>query len=87
MMPTLLVQTAVKVDSSKRDALLKEASKEVAAVLGKPEQYVMVSYKEVVRFSSQTTCLHIWVTAYGVFLTRCTYYLFPCLLLVGSSGM
>ena len=46
--PTLLVQSSEKfIDKSKQTAFLKECSKTIANILGKPEQYVMISYKHV----------------------------------------
>jgi hypothetical protein len=46
--PTLLVQSSEKFnDKSKQTAFLKECSKTIANILGKPEQYVMISYKHV----------------------------------------
>jgi phenylpyruvate tautomerase PptA (4-oxalocrotonate tautomerase family) len=42
-MPLLKIQTNVNVAEGKRDALLKNASRAIAQLLGKPEQYMMVS--------------------------------------------
>jgi phenylpyruvate tautomerase PptA (4-oxalocrotonate tautomerase family) len=40
-MPLLKITTNQAIDQSKMDNLLKHASKSVAAILGKPERYVM----------------------------------------------
>jgi len=42
-MPYLSIQTNVKVSEAEQESLLKRASEAAAAVLGKPEAYVMVS--------------------------------------------
>ncbi|MET0102363.1 MAG: phenylpyruvate tautomerase MIF-related protein [Sedimenticola sp.] len=42
-MPVLTIRTNSPVDGGERNALLASASATVAEVLGKPEQYVMVS--------------------------------------------
>ena len=44
-MPTLLIQSSQALDATARDALLRDCSRAVAATLGKPESYVMVSLK------------------------------------------
>ena len=44
--PTLLIQTSQSfANDEKKSAFLSECSSTVAKVLGKPEQYVMISYK------------------------------------------
>jgi phenylpyruvate tautomerase PptA (4-oxalocrotonate tautomerase family) len=44
--PTLLIQTSESFDDqSKKTAFLKECSSTISKILGKPEQYVMISYK------------------------------------------
>lgn len=42
-MPLLRIQTNQPLESAKQDTLVKQASQEVASLLGKPERYVMVS--------------------------------------------
>ncbi|MES9945845.1 MAG: phenylpyruvate tautomerase MIF-related protein [Candidatus Thiodiazotropha sp.] len=42
-MPLLKITTNQPLDQDQADALLKHASETVAAVLGKPEKYVMIS--------------------------------------------
>ncbi|MES9972593.1 MAG: phenylpyruvate tautomerase MIF-related protein [Candidatus Thiodiazotropha sp.] len=42
-MPLLKITTNQSLDQDQTDALLKHASESVAAVLGKPEKYVMIS--------------------------------------------
>ncbi len=42
-MPFLKIQSNVNIDESRGKSLLAEASKQVAAGLGKPENYVMVA--------------------------------------------
>lgn len=42
-MPLLKIETNINMPESKREALLKKASRTVAQQLGKPEQYMMVS--------------------------------------------
>lgn len=54
-MPMLKIQTNVTLDTNAGHALVAEASRAVAAQLGKPERYVMVSLEpaatiEVARF-------------------------------------
>ncbi len=46
-MPLLSIQTNVEVPPDRRGALLREVSRGLAAALGKPERYVMVSYRHV----------------------------------------
>ena len=46
-MPTLLIQSSQALDAAARESLLRDCSKAVASTLGKPEQYVMVSFKNV----------------------------------------
>ena len=46
-MPTLLIQSSQALDATVRDALLRDCSKAVSSCLGKPESYVMISYKKV----------------------------------------
>jgi phenylpyruvate tautomerase PptA (4-oxalocrotonate tautomerase family) len=41
-MPLLKIQTNVDIPEAKRQALLQKASLQVAEMLGKPEQYVMI---------------------------------------------
>lgn len=43
-MPLLQIQTNQPLDSNQQQDLLGKASAEVAALLGKPEHYVMISY-------------------------------------------
>ena len=47
-MPTLIVQTNVKVPAERRKVVLEAASSTVAEQLGKPESYVMVLVERVV---------------------------------------
>ncbi|HEB95108.1 MAG TPA: hypothetical protein ENI96_01595 [Sedimenticola thiotaurini] len=42
-MPLLKIETNARVDEERRPALLKQLSEAVAAMLGKPESYVMVA--------------------------------------------
>ena len=42
-MPLLRIQTNATADDQKRQSLMKHASQQIAAALGKPEQYMMVS--------------------------------------------
>ncbi len=42
-MPLLRIQTNIAVDRQNTERLLKDASQRIAAALGKPEQYMMVS--------------------------------------------
>ena len=42
-MPLLNIQTNRSLDSEQRSALLRQASTQVAKILGKPERYVMVT--------------------------------------------
>ena len=42
-MPLLKITTNREIESARRPALLKAASEQVAALLGKPERYVMVT--------------------------------------------
>jgi phenylpyruvate tautomerase len=42
-MPLLKIETNQTLDAAGRDSLLTKASQQVAAILGKPERYVMVS--------------------------------------------
>ncbi|CAK9192844.1 unnamed protein product [Sphagnum jensenii] len=44
-MPSLNVQTNVPVDGVVTSGILKEASKAVANIIGKPESYVMISLR------------------------------------------
>jgi len=44
-MPLLKIQTNVVLDADAGKALVAEASRAVAALLGKPERYVMVSFE------------------------------------------
>ena len=44
--PTLLIQTSQSFnDNVKKSAFLKECSSTISKILGKPEEYVMISYK------------------------------------------
>jgi phenylpyruvate tautomerase len=45
-MPLLKLETTVAISDDKRKALLTSLSKTVAATLGKPEQYVMVTISQ-----------------------------------------
>ena len=45
--PTLLIQTSQSFDDqTKKTAFLKECSSTISKILGKPEQYVMITYKQ-----------------------------------------
>lgn len=44
-MPTLIIQTNVETPADKRKQILKDASSTVAAILNKPESYVLVILK------------------------------------------
>ena len=46
-MPLLKLETTVAISDDKRKALLASLSKTVAATIGKPEQYVMVTISQV----------------------------------------
>jgi len=45
IMPYLAISASTELPEPRRRALLMEASKEIAAATGKPEQYVMVKYQ------------------------------------------
>ncbi len=44
-MPLLKIQTNQAISADRQQALVRAASQQVAALLGKPERYVMVSYE------------------------------------------
>lgn len=45
-MPYVKIQSAASISDQDKAALLKDASKQLAQLLGKPESYVMTAYQE-----------------------------------------
>lgn len=68
-MPYLMIRTPVELDPEARDRLLAEASRRVAELLGKREQYVMVAFEGGVpmRFAgSDEPCAYLELKSIGL---------------------
>lgn len=68
-MPYLMVQTNVELDNERRDQLITAASEKVAALLGKPERYVMIAVESGVPMSfagEQAPCVYLELKSIGL---------------------
>lgn len=68
-MPLLSIQTNSKISPDQRDALIKQASERVSTLLGKPEQYVMVSLQDnipMVFAGSDAPCAYVELKSLGL---------------------
>jgi phenylpyruvate tautomerase len=68
-MPYLLINTNLKLDPEQERALLGRCSSEVAAMLGKPERYVMVSIESGIAMmfgGSSAPCAYLELKSLGL---------------------
>lgn len=68
-MPYIKIQSAAPITDTDRTALLKDASKQLAQLLGKPESYVMTAYQgaEAMTFAGdESPCAFLEVKSIGL---------------------
>lgn len=68
-MPCLLIRTNIDVSVEKQEPLLRRGSSVIAAALGKPERYVMISLENSVPMlfdASDTPCAYMELKSIGL---------------------